>query len=100
MPLDIDQAERPKSPMGTHHAVTLGAAVFSPQDMPNGARYLSISSHTQNSRYTLDGSTPAATVGFLLPKDSAPVLIEMGTGVIVNIIRESAGAVLQYQWLK
>jgi len=85
---------------GTHHGVALGTGSFSPQDQPIGANYLMVQSHTQNTYFTLDGSTPSATNGFVLLTTMAPILIGMGTSVFPKFLRVASGAVLQYQWLE
>lgn len=84
---------------GSHHNVTLGTGVFSPQDKPMDANYLMVQSITQATIFTLDGSTPAAGNGFLLLTTQSPVLIGMGTSVIPMFLRAAGGAILQYQWL-
>ena len=85
---------------GDHHGYTLGAAVYSPQDQPSGARYLMVQSITQATYYTLDGSTPSATNGFLLLTTQAPVLLPAGGNVVFKFLRAASGAILQYQWIK
>jgi len=50
----------------------------------------------QNVRFTLDGTTPEATVGFLLYVGQPPLLVRVsGT---VKVIEEAATATLIYQW--
>ena len=88
------------SVIGSHHNVSLGTAVYSPQDQPNGANYLMVQSITQSTIFTLDGSTPSATNGFVLLVTQSPILIGMGTSVIPRFIRAASGAILQYQWLE
>jgi hypothetical protein len=85
---------------GSHHGIALGAAVYSPQDQPMGANYLMVQSITQATIFTLDGSTPSATNGFVLLTTQSPVLIGMGTSVIPKFLRAASGAILQYQWLE
>jgi hypothetical protein len=88
------------SVVGGHKGVALGAAVYSPQDKPIAANYLMVQTHTQNVYYTIDGSTPSATNGFVLLATQNPVYIPMGTSVIPMFIRAASGAVLQYQWVE
>jgi len=85
---------------GAHHNVSLGTGVYSPQDQPIGANYLMVQSITQATIFTLDGSTPSATNGFVLLTTQSPVLIGMGTSVIPRFLRAASGAILQYQWLE
>lgn len=85
---------------GSHHGITLGAAVYSPQDQPIDARYLMVQSLTQATYFTLDGSTPSATNGFSLLTTQSPILIQMGLNVVIKFLRAASGAILQYQWIK
>jgi hypothetical protein len=83
-----------------HKGVALGAGVYSPQDERYGAERLMVQTHTQNVWYTLDGSTPSATNGFVLLATQPPIIINVGAGVIPNFLRAASGAVLQYQWIE
>ena len=83
-----------------HKGVALGAGVYSPQDERYGAERLMVQTHTQNVWYTLDGSTPSATNGFVLLATQPPIIIIVGAGVIPNFLRAASGAVLQYQWIE
>lgn len=84
-------------PVGTHtgNSSLSSAVVLTP---PTGAHQLLIQALTQNIRYTLDGTTPAASVGFVLTAGADPVLIVVGDGMTVTIIQATSGAVAQYQW--
>lgn len=66
---------------------------------PAGATQVLIQALTANIRYTIDGSTPTATAGFVLYVLADPLAIRLGAGGELQIIEESAGAVAQYQWL-
>jgi hypothetical protein len=83
-----------------HKGVALGAGVYSPQDERYGAERLMVQTHTQNVWYTLDGSTPSATNGFVLLATQSPIIIVVGKGVVPNFLRAASGAVLQYQWIE
>ncbi len=85
---------------GSHHGITLGTGVYSPQDQPIDARYLMVQSLAQATYFTLDGSTPSATSGFSLLATQPAVLIPMGLNVVLKFLRGASGAVLQYQWIK
>lgn len=85
---------------GSHHGIALGTGIYSPQDQPMNSNYLMVQSLTQATYYTLDGSNPSATNGFLLLTTQPPLLIQMGTSVIPKFLRAASGAVLQYQWLE
>ena len=79
----------------THQAITLGAGVFVPY-LPPGATSILVQTVTQNVRYTLDGTTPTAAIGFQLAAAATPILIEITERVNLKFIREASGAVLQY----
>lgn len=85
----------PFIPLGPHRTETVGASAFSPVT-PNGATCLMVQALTQNVRYTLDGTTPTATVGFQLLTTSAPIRIELVEGCFPQFFREQNGAILQY----
>jgi hypothetical protein len=59
-----------------------------------------VQTHTQNAYYTLDGTTPSATVGFLLLATQNPIMIHIGAGVTPKFFRAASGALLQYQWIE
>jgi hypothetical protein len=67
---------------------------------PTGANKLMMGTATQNCRYTLDGSTPTATVGFLLSTAFPPVTITVTPSTIIRVIQVGATAVFTYQWGK
>lgn len=66
---------------------------------PAGATQVLIQVFDQNVRYTLDGTTPTASVGFVMTPDSDPVIIRVGVGGTITLIEETAGASVQYQWM-
>ena len=59
---------------------------------------LMLGAATQSLRYTLDGTTPTATVGFLVKAGEPPHIIALGEDVTVKIIEVSATCVESYQW--
>lgn len=66
--------------------------------IPDGANGLLVQCATQNVRYTIDGTTPTATVGFLLNKDTSPVLLyKIDDDCIFTFIETAATAVIIYQ---
>jgi len=83
-------------PVGTHGTnSSLGTAVALTR--PGGAYLLLIQAQSQNLRYTLDGTTPTASVGFqLFAGDTATILV--GAGMAITVIQETAGATITYQW--
>lgn len=87
------------APVGAHGSNgSLDAAVtLTP---PATANALLIQATGQNVRYTLDGATPTASVGFLLRGDDPALIIDVGVGMTIKVIEESAGATVEYQWGK
>jgi len=84
-------------PIGAHVDGTdiSSAVVLTP---PGGETKIIIQALTQNIRYTLDGSTPAATTGFQLLATDGPIVIGIGKGLTLTVIEEAATADIQYQW--
>lgn len=80
----------------THHTITLGAEVYVPYFPPN-AHKIMMQCGVKDLRYTLDGTTPTATVGFHMAADAAPITIEINENVKLQVIREEANTVLQYE---
>jgi hypothetical protein len=86
------------APVGTHTSnSSLGSVVaLTP---PPGADQLLIQALTQNVRFTLDGTAPTSSLGFMLKAGDSPVLIPIGaTGQVIKVIEETAGGIIQYQW--
>ena len=93
------------TPVGDHIAGTdiSSATVIMPGAMgvAETADKVILQTTAQNIRYTLDGTTPTATVGFQLKSTDAPrqIIIRLETGsVMLTVIEESGGAVLQVQF--
>lgn len=93
------------TPVGDHIAGTdiSSATVIMPGamgvDLP--ADKVLIQTTAQNIRFTLDGTTPTPTVGFQLKSTDPPrqIIIRPETGgVILTVIEEAGGAVLQVQF--
>lgn len=88
------------SVIGLHISQTLGAAVFSPALPAGGASGILVQAITANIRFTLsNGQAPTASIGFQLTASDAPTMIPMGNDFTPQFIQESAGAILQYQWI-
>ena len=71
------------------------AATLTP---PATANALLIQALAQDVRFTLDGTTPTASVGFLLRSDDQPLVIDIGPGMTIQVIEESPTATIEYQW--
>lgn len=91
-------AELPRTPIGAHASnSSLSSAVT--LTCPSGATGLMLQALTQNIRYTIDSTTPTASIGFQWPTGDVGRIIPMSPGQIINIIQETSGAVIQYQWV-
>lgn len=53
---------------------------------------------TRDVRYTLDGTTPTSSVGFVLSAGSPPMLIYITPGVVVTVIESIATASVEFQF--
>lgn len=84
-------------PVGAHTSNALISAATT-LTLPEGANSILIQVSGRDLRYTLDGTTPTATLGFLLLSGSAPVRIDFTPGVILRVIESAATATLQYQF--
>lgn len=82
---------------GGHHTYTPGAAA-STVFIPKQARGILVQALTQNIRYTLDGTSPTAGSGFQLKAGDPPLYIELGDRINLKVIRETSGAVLEYEF--
>ena len=89
----------PFDPVGSHtRNAALGTAVDLSALRPDGADKLMIQCDTQNVRYTLDGTVPTATVGFLLLTTEPPTIIACSDTTRVRVIQAAGGAVINYIW--
>lgn len=100
MPEIIYMREYPKNPVGSHGSETMGAGVFSPTGKTSNTQFLMVQAITQNAIFTLDGSTPSATNGFLLLTTQAPFYIPIGTNTTPKFLRAASGTILQWQWIE
>jgi hypothetical protein len=95
----LDKEERTAfrpHPDETHQTMTLGTEVISPY-FPPGATKIMMQAITKALRYTLDGTTPSATVGFQLAAAATPIVIEINEHTKLQVIREESGTILQYE---
>lgn len=86
--------------LGPHVSITIGGSVFSPPLPAGGANKLMVQALAQNIRYTLNGLTPTAAIGFRLTAGNDPIVIDMIKGATPQFFRESSGAILEYEWLE
>lgn len=85
------------NPLGVH---TTDSTISSATELTppvTGAQILIIQAFSQAIRYTLDGTTPTATVGFRLAASESDV-IPVSVDTTVTVIEEAGGASIQYQW--
>jgi len=89
---------QPPVPTGSHtEDATISAATTLTQ--PAGANAVLIQAETQNIRYTLDGSTPTATLGFIIEAGKKELIDVPTSGMTIKIIEEAASAKASWQWL-
>jgi hypothetical protein len=65
--------------------------------VPATANKIIMEAVTQNIRFTLDGTTPTATLGFRVIAGTGPLMVPVVPAQTVKVIEETASAVLQYQ---
>ena len=88
----------PFTPIGAHTSQNnLSTARTLTPPNPSATKLL-VQCITQNVRYTLDGTTPTATLGFRLVAGDSPYIIPVAVGNTVKFIEETATAVLQSQF--
>ena len=105
LPLRMDALQvqdAPFNPLCPHQQRVDMSSVRTLTPAPTGtATKLMMQAHTQNVRYTLDGTDPMATgtaVGFILVADDPPVVIDLSANTVVKVLEAAATAELQYQW--
>ncbi|HSG63296.1 MAG TPA: hypothetical protein VLA24_17865 [Pseudomonadales bacterium] len=64
---------------------------------PAGMNTLMIQPFTNNIRYTLDGTTPTASLGFQLAA-GVILTLDVSADMVITVIEEAASASIQYQW--
>ena len=94
--------EAPVIPVGSHTQVT-NATLASAQTLTapsdcDGILWQNIG--TQNISFTIDGTTPTATKGFLLFPTTEPRVVTVGGGITLKVIRVASGAALDYVWCR
>jgi hypothetical protein len=52
----------------------------------------------QHVRFTLDGTTPTASLGFQLRKDTPPIIVPIKEGTPPKFIEELDGATIEIQY--
>jgi hypothetical protein len=85
-------------PIGAHvdsPAIAIASVLTPP---PDGASKIMMQTMSQSVRYTLDGTTPTALVGFRLPAGNDPIILYISNQTTLTVIQEAATADFQYQW--
>lgn len=83
-------------PVGAHTSTALTGAVTT-LSVDSRATGVLIQAETQNVRYTLDGTNPTSSLGFVLTADADPVIIPKNSDITIKVLRSASGAVIQYQ---
>ena len=87
-------------PLTTAQATSTGTADTKSFAAPSKAGGCFITVETNPARVTLDGTTPAAGAGIVIPKDSAPVFIPVGSGTTIKAASTIAGnSIINVVWL-
>lgn len=86
-------------PIGAHVSEALTASVFTlgRHRRSNG---ITLQSIAQNTYYTLDGSTPTSSHGFVLTAGAEPRFIPLADNTVMKFLRAANGAVLQGQFVR
>ncbi len=96
---DPVQPQAVLSPVGAHTqntSLSTDVAVT----VPAYANAVLLMATTQNVRFTLDGTTPTATKGFLLKAGNEAQLFPVTPGQVLKFVEEQASAKLDYQFCK
>lgn len=67
-------------------------------DQQNRVNVITIQANGQPISYTLDGTTPTATLGFILPVNGTPLRIPLAPSTILKVIETAVTGTLQYQF--
>jgi hypothetical protein len=93
------------TPVGTHQtdatvstATELFPATTLPDEQENLVNCILIQANIRDVRYTLDGTDPTATTGFLLTAGSSPSLFYLPAGIRLKVIETVASATVQFQY--
>lgn len=84
---------------GGGHTTYIPGAAAATVHIPAQARGILMQALTQNVRFTLDGTNPTTGSGFQLKAGDPPLYVELGgSRIILKVIRETSGAVLEYEF--
>lgn len=101
MKLIDDESLRPYTPskIESHKSVSIGSALLVPYEPP-GVRGILMQAVTDDVRYTLDGTTPTAAIGFRLIQDTAPTFVEIDNNTVIKFYGEGGTSKVEYQWFE
>ena len=88
------------APVSGDHTQRDDLATVKTITVPSDAGVWMVQASTQNVRFTLDGTTPTATKGFLITAAQAPLYIPVEGASSIKVIEVSTTAVLDYQFTK
>ena len=86
-------------PIGAHQNDTTisSATSFTCPDRANGVL---ISALAQDVNFTLDETTPTATLGLTLKADDTVIFLPMFPGQVIKVIEQTASATINLQFVK
>lgn len=84
------------SRVGEHGTVSPSTAT--PLERPEGANAIILGALTANAFFSLDGTTPTSTDGFVIEATKPPIWIPVGENMTVTVV--SATGKVVYQWYK
>lgn len=67
-------------------------------NIPTGCEEVLVQAIDQNIRYTLNGTTPTASSGFVLTAGNDPISIPVTKYTVLKFISETAGAILEHEF--
>lgn len=83
-------------PVGAHGSdATISSVTLIP--VPAGANAMQLQATGQNVRYTVDGTDPTPSIGFVLVADAAPAFLPVNDSLEIKVIETVAGATIQWQ---
>jgi hypothetical protein len=98
---DVRVELAPFNPIGSHiQNSSIDAVVaLTPPNTPIRATKVIVQATGQNNiRYTVDGAAPTPTFGFRLLAGSDPIMVTLGPNTNIQVVSETAGAILDYVW--
>lgn len=93
LPVSVKTVLRPVGAHTTDATVDAATALVAPA----GATMVRLQCAAQAIRYTLDGTTPTTSTGFLLAVGVEKDIV-VGGGASLQVIAAVSGASIQYQW--